>query len=368
MKSLLTRQPAGQTDGDELKALHQMSGISSRHFLKLVEDRGQVGFWSMDLETGDMRGSAGLYRLLGLEASPTMNFTDLVRMMHPGDQSFNLDMLAIIRSGQAVEREFRIIRQDKTLRWMQNKAEVIVDAKGIAIRALGLMTDVTQQHEARASVEEGWQSYQSLISAIAAVRWRISPDGKITSLVNWEELSGQTLEEADYGGWADVIHPDERDAALALWEETAATGEPCAIDVRIRCVDGIYRRYLVRGAPVLNSDGTVREWIGVLIKSAPVSSPSDERHSCKIVALDVAHIRAARALLNWSIEDLAEKADVSISTIQRLERGVGKRTMLNHAEAIRQALEKGGARFGFDDHGGTTISLVTESAPTRQRR
>lgn len=353
---LLGGDPTSQTSGDEQNSFHRMSGISSRHFLKLVEDRGQIGFWSMNLETGHITGSVGLHRLLGLAPSMTLDVTELVKMMHPADQAFNSDMLAIIRSGQAIEREFRVIRHDKTLRWIQNKAEVLVDANGNPTRALGLMIDVTQQHEARVSVEEGWQSYQSLISAIAAVRWRILPDGKITSLLNWEELSGQTLAEADYGGWAAVIHPDEREAALALWAETAATSDPCAIDVRIRCVDGIYRRYLVRGAPVFNSDGTIREWIGVLIKTAALSSADPLLDNTEV--LDVAYIRAARALLNWSIVDLAVKADVSVSTIQRLERGDGNKARLHHMKAIRRALEHGGVHFGHDLDGETTISLT----------
>ncbi|RWX81298.1 helix-turn-helix domain-containing protein [Neorhizobium lilium] len=346
------------TNGDGLDGLHRISGISSRHFLKLVEDRGQIGFWSLDFETGHITGSVGLYRVLGLLPSTTLDFTALVNMMHPGDRIFNADMLAVIQSGQAIEREFRIIRHDKTLRWIQNKAEVLVDAQGVPTRALGLMVDVTQKHEARTTVEEGWQSYQGLISAIAAVKWRMLPNGKITSLLNWEKLSGQTLAEADNWGWLQAIHPDEREAARSLWAKCAVANRPYAIDLRIRCVSGNYQRYLVRGAPLYNLDGTVREWIGVLIETAALSSAEANLLLGDVGALDVAHIRAARALLDWSIEDLAVKAEISISTIRRLERGTGNKTRLHHMEAIRKALEQGGVRFGHGLNAERTISLA----------
>ncbi|NTB87645.1 PAS domain-containing protein [Agrobacterium tumefaciens] len=355
--SLLGFDSTSQTNGDVLHR-QRMSGISSRHFLKLLEDQGRVGFWSVDFETGYINGSVGLYRLLGLPPFTTLDFADLIKMMHPEDRVFNSDMLVVIRSGQPIERDFRIIRRDKTLRWIENKAEVLVDTDGVPTRALGLMTDVTEHHEARMVVEQGWQSYQSLISAIAAVKLRMLPDGRITSLLNWEELSGQTSAEADNWGWLEAIHPDEREAARSLWSECALTGRSYAIDVRIRCADRLFRRYLVRGAPICNPDGTVREWIGVLIETAAANSSGSDPLLVTIEALDIVHIRAARALLNWSIEDLSVNAHVSISTIQRLERGVKGKTRLHHMEAILKALERGGVRFGRGLNAEITVGLA----------
>lgn len=353
--SLLGCDSTSHTNGNELHS-HRISGISSRHFLKLLEDQGRVGFWSVVFETGHINGSVGLYRLLGLPPFTRLEFADVVKMMHPADRVLNSDMLAVIRSGQAIEREFRIIRHDKTLRWIQNKAEVLVDTDGAPIRALGVMNDVTEHREARKIVEEGWLSYQSLISAIAAVKWRMLPDGKITSLLNWEKLSGQSSARADNWGWLEAVHPDEREAARSLWSECTLTSRPYAIDLRIRCVDGIFRRYLVRGAPICNSDGTVREWIGVLIETAALNSAVPDPLFGIVEALDVAHIRAARALLDWTVEDLSAKAAVSVSTLRRLERGAGKRTRL--MEAICRALEHAGIRFGIGLNAEITLSLA----------
>jgi transcriptional regulator with XRE-family HTH domain len=57
--------------------------------------------------------------------------------------------------------------------------------------------------------------------------------------------------------------------------------------------------------------------------------------------------RAARAWLNWSQEDLAVKAEVSLSTVRDFEKG--KRVPIRHnLAAIRFALEGGGVRFEFN--------------------
>ncbi len=56
------------------------------------------------------------------------------------------------------------------------------------------------------------------------------------------------------------------------------------------------------------------------------------------------HVRAARALLAWSQQDLAKAAGVATSTVADFERG--KRTpVANNAQAIRSALEGAGIRF-----------------------
>ncbi len=64
-------------------------------------------------------------------------------------------------------------------------------------------------------------------------------------------------------------------------------------------------------------------------------------------------IRAAKAILDWSGDDLAKKAGVSLSSIRRVEaaddvpKNVSVNTMLN----IQKALEQAGVEFiGTPDH------------------
>src|SRR5579862_8640283 len=55
-------------------------------------------------------------------------------------------------------------------------------------------------------------------------------------------------------------------------------------------------------------------------------------------------IRAARALLAWSQQDLAKKAGVAASTVADFERGY-RTPVPNNAEAMRTALERAGVSF-----------------------
>jgi DNA-binding Xre family transcriptional regulator len=62
-------------------------------------------------------------------------------------------------------------------------------------------------------------------------------------------------------------------------------------------------------------------------------------------------IRAARALVRWSARELAEKAGISLPTVQRLEAATGvPSTSVQTLLSIKAALEKAGVEF---TNGGT---------------
>ena len=71
-----------------------------------------------------------------------------------------------------------------------------------------------------------------------------------------------------------------------------------------------------------------------------------------------AQIRAARALLRWSAEDLARASAIGVTTIRRAELvdGVTSMTTANDL-AIRRALELAGVEFLDDDGGGPGVRL-----------
>jgi transcriptional regulator with XRE-family HTH domain len=62
------------------------------------------------------------------------------------------------------------------------------------------------------------------------------------------------------------------------------------------------------------------------------------------LSLTAEHVRSARALLQWSQADLAQRADVAVSTIADFEKGQ-RMPIPNNVSAIQQALESAGVRF-----------------------
>jgi len=75
-----------------------------------------------------------------------------------------------------------------------------------------------------------------------------------------------------------------------------------------------------------------------------------------------AQIRAARALLRWSAEDLARQSMLSVATIRRaeLEESETSMTVANNL-AVRRALESAGVEFIDENGGGPGVRLRERS-------
>jgi transcriptional regulator with XRE-family HTH domain len=74
-----------------------------------------------------------------------------------------------------------------------------------------------------------------------------------------------------------------------------------------------------------------------------------------------AQMRAARALIRWTVEDLAKAANVGVMTVRRGEAADGTPTMLaNNLAAIRAALEAAGVEFIPPNGSGAGVRLRKE--------
>jgi ribosome-binding protein aMBF1 (putative translation factor) len=75
-------------------------------------------------------------------------------------------------------------------------------------------------------------------------------------------------------------------------------------------------------------------------------------------ALISAQIRAARALVRWSAEDLARETALSVTTIRRAELTDGETSMTAANDmAVRRALEAAGIEFIDENGGGPGVRL-----------
>ncbi len=75
--------------------------------------------------------------------------------------------------------------------------------------------------------------------------------------------------------------------------------------------------------------------------------------------------RAARALLGWTQETLANKAKVALTALKRLESQNGLEVYESTRDQVRRALEAGGIVFLSTDKGGGVLLLHERSNTVR---
>ena len=129
---------------------------------------------------------------------------------------------------------------------------------------------LTKERAARAEAEAARQSllvsdqrYRALVQAAGQHVWTNSPEGRMEGdQPGWTALTGQSSEDYQGFGWANAVHPDDAGPTVDAWHHAVATRSLFAFEHRVRVAGGDYRRFSIRAVPILNADGTIREWVG----------------------------------------------------------------------------------------------------------
>lgn len=117
---------------------------------------------------------------------------------------------------------------------------------------------------AYAAMSADAQRFQAAVAAITDALWTNDADGKmIGEQPGWAKLTGQSFEEYQGYGWADAVHPDDAQPTIDAWEKAVAARATFNFEHRIMAKDRKWRLYAIRAVPVLNEDGSIREWVGV---------------------------------------------------------------------------------------------------------
>ncbi|MEG3900082.1 MULTISPECIES: PAS domain S-box protein [unclassified Microcoleus] len=136
------------------------------------------------------------------------------------------------------------------------------DANGNILGVIATTRDITDRKQAEDAIKQSEERYRSLIAATSQMVWITDAEGRCPDIPSLRAYTGQTEAEVVGFGWLDAIHPDDRERTAQVWMEAVQTKSLYEIEYQIRGADGNYRYFQVRGVPILNEDGSVREWIG----------------------------------------------------------------------------------------------------------
>jgi PAS domain S-box-containing protein len=110
------------------------------------------------------------------------------------------------------------------------------------------------------------QNLRTLVETIPTLVWRARPDGHI-DYVNKRllEYLGSPLEKVIGWGWMEKVHPDDVAFKVQSWLSNLEAMTSHDANCRFQGADGAYRWFNVRGEPLCDDGGGVKNWYGVLI-------------------------------------------------------------------------------------------------------
>lgn len=117
---------------------------------------------------------------------------------------------------------------------------------------------------ALSGVHDSIEALRILADSLPQMVWITRADG-FTEYYNrrWWDYTGLTYAQACGDGWSMLLHPDDKDRAIAQWQLSLQTGDSYEIEYRFRrAKDGEYRWFLGRGEPFRDQSGKIVRWFG----------------------------------------------------------------------------------------------------------
>jgi len=125
--------------------------------------------------------------------------------------------------------------------------------------------EITERKRSEQALAIAEQRYRALVRATSSLVWTTPADGQSVDMPEWRTYTGQSVEQVKGRGWLDALHADDRESTAAAWQKAVDTRSLYESEYRIRRADGVYVWHQARGVAIIESNGTVREWVGICL-------------------------------------------------------------------------------------------------------
>ncbi len=238
--------------------------------------------------------------------------------------------------------------------------------------------EIIERKRAEEALRQREAEFRLLTEAIPQHVWSLLPDGSLDYCnQRWVEYTGVALERGQREGWAAFIEPAEREATLKVWRKAFSQGIPYEAELRLRGVDGHYRRFVSRAVPFYDERGQLIRWFGTNTNVEARRRTAEALHQAQIelahvtrlttmgeLTTSLAHelnqplhaiLANSQACLRWLDRD-RPNLDETVSAVQRIIRDAtragdviahtrallrktnGERVRLDVAEVIHEVL------------------------------
>jgi PAS domain S-box-containing protein len=123
--------------------------------------------------------------------------------------------------------------------------------------------EITERKRVQEILSKSEERFRSLVTATSQIVWTTDPMGAVVEdLPTWRVFTGQSLQQLKGSGWSQALHPEDRRRTAEIWKQAVKSRTIYYTEYRLRRHDGEYRHVAARGVPVLDKEGSIREWVG----------------------------------------------------------------------------------------------------------
>ncbi len=200
-----------------------------------------------------------------LEELLTLSPKRVAEMVHPEDRELVMSRAMERMRGKAVPNhyEYRMIRKDRTVRWVEVFASLTEYEGEPAIQSL--LSDITERKTAEWALRESEEKFRTLVEEISDWVWTFDTKGRFIYSNNAVEdilgfSAGQVLGQTP----CDFLRPEDKERGQQLFDELLKEKKP----IRTLVIEFLHRDGSViileaKGRPILNEEGELEGYRGI---------------------------------------------------------------------------------------------------------
>jgi PAS domain S-box-containing protein len=254
-----------------LKVL-QSQTEQQNQLLKKAQQVANLGYWTLDLQSGQLYWSDEVYRIFGLTPQQfAATYEAFLEHVHADDRErLNEVFNKSVRFKTPYRLAHRIVRYNGEIGYVEEEGQHELDDNGEIVRSLGTVLDVTDRVLKQQAEQRLQKRYQSLVESIPEVVFRCELDANWSMLyVNdaIEALSGYPAAEFVHNAvrsFASLVEPEDRETVERCIDQAAQRNAPYEIEYRIRHRSGELRHVRERGQVMADEEDGHRIVEGII--------------------------------------------------------------------------------------------------------
>lgn len=262
----LNTQELSQTNKQPQQQINEQALAESEQLYREVFEKSVDGIVFTDIEGRFLNCNASYQEMLGysLEELQQKKFLEITPSKW---HSMEVEIVGkqIIAKGYKDTYEKEYIHKDGTIFPVEVSAYCQKNQAGQPEILWAIVRDISNRKLDEVTLQASKNRYQSLTEASPVCIFHTDASGNC-NYVNqrWSEITGTSLEEAKASGWANSLHPDDRDRVFAEWYEAAAAQVPFKSEYRFVRPDGKITWVIGQAFPERANNGEVIGYVGTI--------------------------------------------------------------------------------------------------------
>ncbi|MBV9988513.1 MAG: PAS domain S-box protein [Chitinophagaceae bacterium] len=227
--------------------------------------------WDWDILNDHLYWGEGYEKIFGYSLEDTIaNHIHSFDNIHPDDKKQVFDGIDELLRGTETNwsHEYRYRRADGEYVYVYDKAVVVRDDQGRAIRMIGAMQDISERKRSEEAVRKTQEKFTALVNTVDGIVWEADAETFQFTYVSRhaEKLLGYPvnlwIEEPDF--WANHIHPDDREFAVNYCVEQTRKKKEHQFEYRMVAADGTVV-WLADFVAIVEDQGSPLQLRGIMV-------------------------------------------------------------------------------------------------------